>query len=271
MARTSAGSDNLSTAYPALVAPRLLDAVLAAQLANGGQPVPAELARTAAARPVAPTARDFTRIARKVAQLGQDERGRCLVHAGTDRNGTALWWVDSPDAEPTPAPAPRASAAPDPREVAIVRRALALARPGEDALDVLSRSLTGLEPSAPPAAQPPPVEHPPIEAAVPAQAPSAAAQPEPSAPAENPEETPPAHPSEGDKESAAAQSIDPSPMNTSTSAPTPMPVTSTAGDLPTIEPSPLAKALAAAPFEPAPEPERSPLAMQALARLRGGR
>lgn len=140
---------NLAEAsYPALVAARLVDAVLAAQLANGGQPVPAELARVASAPPVALTAQAFTRLARKVSQLGADERGRLLVPAGTDRNGTALWWVH--EAALLTVPAEPALTVPTDLAARLERAAHAHGLPPADALRaLLEPALTTIESSAP--------------------------------------------------------------------------------------------------------------------------
>ena len=85
----------ISDAFPALMRARVLDAVVAAQNAQGS-PVTSHQARTAPREPVMPHARAFTEVAKRITSLGPDERGRVLHAAGTDRKGLALWWVEVP-------------------------------------------------------------------------------------------------------------------------------------------------------------------------------
>jgi hypothetical protein len=82
-------------ALPALMRQRVLEAVLAAQALAAG-PVTSREAR--ASRPVLRHARAFTGLARAIARMGPDERGRTLHAAGKDRKGCALWWVHGPEA-----------------------------------------------------------------------------------------------------------------------------------------------------------------------------
>jgi len=77
-------------ALPLLVRRRVIDAVLAAQELELG---PVTSAQARAMKPVLAHARAFTEVARVVARLGPDERGRVLCAAGIDRKGFARWWV----------------------------------------------------------------------------------------------------------------------------------------------------------------------------------
>lgn len=90
---TSSGGDlgaQIRQARPLLLRRPLIDAVLAAQQAAPGPVTAREVLRSQA---LVRHPRAFTELARQVARLGPDERGRRLCEAGTDRKGFALWWV----------------------------------------------------------------------------------------------------------------------------------------------------------------------------------
>jgi hypothetical protein len=89
-------STAVQDARPALARDAVIAAVLAAQL-DHGQPVTSEQAR-AYGPPLESTARRWTSLARRVAALGPDPRGRQLVEAGVNHDGTRLWWVHDPTA-----------------------------------------------------------------------------------------------------------------------------------------------------------------------------
>lgn len=78
-------------ALPLLVRRQVVDAVLRAQTL-ALEPVTSAQAR--AAQPILTCSRAFTEVARVIAQLGPDERGRRLRDAGVDRKGFARWWVE---------------------------------------------------------------------------------------------------------------------------------------------------------------------------------
>lgn len=80
-------------AMPLLMRARIIEAVLAAQR-SAGEPVTAAEARLARSEPVMRNARSFSEVAKAIAELGPDERGRVLRCAGFDRNKFALWWVE---------------------------------------------------------------------------------------------------------------------------------------------------------------------------------
>lgn len=81
----------MQQALPLLVRRQVIDAVLRAQSLSL-EPVTSAQAR--AAKPILAHARSFTEVARVIAQLGPDERGRRLRDAGVDRKGFARWWVE---------------------------------------------------------------------------------------------------------------------------------------------------------------------------------
>jgi hypothetical protein len=87
----------IAAALPLLMRARVLDAVLAAQ-AVLSEPVTSAQAR--AARPVMRHARAFTELARAIARLGPDERGRVLCPVLPDRKGFARWWVQEQPSGP---------------------------------------------------------------------------------------------------------------------------------------------------------------------------
>lgn len=91
---TSSGGSlaaQIRDARPLLLRRPLIDAVLEAQVLAPGPVTAREVLRS---RALVRHPRAFTELARLVARLGPDERGRRLCAAGVDRKGFALWWVE---------------------------------------------------------------------------------------------------------------------------------------------------------------------------------
>lgn len=149
----TAVTETIEAAYPLLMRARLLDAVSAAQAANGRDPVTAERARRH--DQITRSPRAFSELARKVAECGADEAGRELVPAGRDRRGVRLWVVSQPAAPTAPATATSAPPAPpaaDPRAERLAELATALALPGDaDPVATILRVLESQVAPAPPA------------------------------------------------------------------------------------------------------------------------
>lgn len=86
----------MSDAAPLLLRKVVIDGVLRAQHRACG-PASSVVARTSCTPTIGANARAFTELARRIAALGPDERGRVLHHAGEDRKGYWLWWVEEPE------------------------------------------------------------------------------------------------------------------------------------------------------------------------------
>jgi hypothetical protein len=84
-------------AMPLLLRLHVIDAVLEAQSRARG-PVTAAAVREVSKHAALSSARAFTELATRVSKLGADELGRTLHHAGEDRAGRRLWWVETTEA-----------------------------------------------------------------------------------------------------------------------------------------------------------------------------
>lgn len=90
----------MSDAAPLLLRRLVIDGVLRAQHRVGG-PASSVIARASCTMCIGANTRAFTELARRIAALGPDERGRVLHHAGEDRKGYWLWWVEERDGSST--------------------------------------------------------------------------------------------------------------------------------------------------------------------------
>lgn len=118
----------MNQALPLILRGKMIDSVLWAQCALGGQVTAADVLAHCPGLRLARSAKGFAELAGAVAALGPDAQGRALVACGVDRTGAQLWHADVPDL----------------RVEYAVRLAAAAARPGEDAMAVIVRALEAL-------------------------------------------------------------------------------------------------------------------------------
>jgi hypothetical protein len=91
----------MNDAAPLLLRRLVVDGVLRAQGRVGG-PVTSVVAMASCTKRVSANVRAFTELARRIAKLGPDEKGRVLHHAGEDRKGHWMWWVEEPSSGDSP-------------------------------------------------------------------------------------------------------------------------------------------------------------------------